>query len=106
MTGDISRSACSSTIFIQRLVHGLQDLRVAAHAQVIIGAPDRDSFRLVGHMRAGKLLCKTVDVIEVAVGLVFVLLIEFLIVEFLVIEFGSVLMVVAGLTAWFAMLGI
>ena len=56
-------------------------------------------------MGAGKLLGKTIDVVEVAVGLVLVLLVQFGIVEFLVVELGSIL-VVAGLVGGFTMLGI
>jgi hypothetical protein len=44
---------------------------------------------LVGHVSAGELFGETIDVVEVAVGLVLVLLIELSIVESLVVELGS-----------------
>ena len=40
-------------------------------------------------MSAGKLFGKTIDVVEIAVGLVLVLLVELRIVESLVVELGS-----------------
>lgn len=86
VTGYISGSSCSSTIFIQSVVHSLQDLRISAHSQIIIGAPDRDSLILVGHMGAGELFGEAIDVVEVAVGLVLMLLVQFGIVEAFVVE--------------------
>jgi hypothetical protein len=91
VSGDISGSARSGTIFIKCFMHSLQNLRVASHAKIIIRAPDCNPLVLVGHVCAGELLGQTIDVIEVAVRLVFVLLVEFGIVEFFVIEFGCVL---------------
>ena len=50
---------------------------------------------------------EAIDVVEVAVGFIFVLLVQLSIVEFLVVEFGGVLLFrVAGLTSRFGMLGI
>jgi hypothetical protein len=56
-------------------------------------------------MGAGELLSETIDVVEVAVALVLVFLVQFGIVEFFIVEFGSIL-VAAGLVGWFPMLGI
>ena len=86
---DIPGSACTGSVFVEGFVHGLQDLRTFAHAEVIVGAPDGDSLVLVGHVSAGKLFGETVDVVKIAVGLVLVLLVELGIVEALVVELGG-----------------
>jgi len=86
---DIPGSACTGSIFIEGFVHGLQDFWVSAHAEVVVGAPDGDALILVGHVSAGKLFGETIDVVEIAVGLVLVLLVELGIVESLVVELGS-----------------
>jgi len=70
-------------------VHGLQDLRVSSHAEIVVGAPDRDSLVLVGHMGAGKFLGQAIDVVKITVGLVLVLLVKLSIEIYFVIEFGS-----------------
>ncbi len=89
VSGDIPSSSCSSSVFIESLVHGLQDLRVSAHAKIVVGAPDSNSLILVGHVSARKLFGKTINVVEVAVGLVSVLLVELSSVESLVVELGG-----------------
>jgi hypothetical protein len=85
---DVSGSASTGSVFFKSFMHSLQDLRVSAHAKVIIGAPHGDSLILVGHVSAGKLFGETVDVVEVAVGLILVLLVKLRIVESLVVELG------------------
>jgi len=70
-------------------MHSFQNLGVSAHAEIVIGTPDGDFLVLVVLMSAGKLLGETVDVVEVAVGLVLVLLVQLGLVESLVIELGS-----------------
>ena len=72
-------------------MHGFQDLGIAAHSEIIIGAPYCDSLVLVGHVGLWEFLGQTIDIIEVAVGLVFVLLFEFGTVEFFVVEFRSLM---------------
>ena len=107
VAGDVSGSACARTIFIESFVHGLQDLRIASHSQIIVGAPNRNSFLLAGHMGSGEFLGEAIDVVEVAVGFVFVLLVQLMIVELLIIEFCSILMLRMGwLASRFAMLRI
>ena len=107
VAGDVSGSACASTILIKSFVHGLQDLRIASHSQIIVGTPNRDPLFLAGHMCSRKFLGEAIDVVEVAVGFIFVLLVQLMIVELLVIEFCSILMLRMGwLTSRFAMLRI
>jgi hypothetical protein len=86
---DIPGSSCTSSIFIKSFVHSLQNLGVSAHAQIVVGTPDGDFLILVILVSAGELLGETVDVVEVAVGLVLVLLVQLGLVESLVIELGS-----------------
>lgn len=87
---DVARATSTSTVFVQSLVHLLQDLGVAAHAEVVVSAPNGDTLLLVGHVGAGKLLGQAVDVVEVAVGLVLVLLIELRGIKGVVVELGEV----------------
>lgn len=93
VTGDISGSSCASTIFIQCFVHRLQDLGISSHAKIIIGAPDRDSLVLVRHVRLREFLRKAIDVVEVAVRLILMLLVQLGIVKLLVIELDGILVV-------------
>ena len=67
-------------------MHRFQDLRIAAHAQIIIGAPDCHFvfFRLgVGER---KLSCETIDVVEQSVGLVTFLRYDLIVEESIVVE--------------------
>ena len=58
-------------------------------------------------MGPGKLSGETIDVIEVAVGLVLVLLVQLGSVELLIVEFGGILMMTRlGGWVWFDILGI
>ena len=86
---DIPGSSCAGSVFIKSFMHSLQNLGVSAHAEIVVGTPDGDFLVLVVLMSAGKLLGETVDVVEVAVGLVLVLLVQLGLVESLVIELGS-----------------
>jgi hypothetical protein len=86
---DVSGSACTGSVLFESFMHSLQDLRVPAHTKVIIGAPHGDSLILVGHVSAGELFGETIDVVEVAVGLILMLLVKLGIVESLVVELGS-----------------
>lgn len=83
---DVSGATGAGAVLVEGLVHLAQDIGVAAHAQVVIGAPDGDPLLLAGHVGAGELLGQAVDVVEVAVGLVLVLLLELGIVVGLVVE--------------------
>jgi hypothetical protein len=82
-------------------MHSLQNIWVLSHAKIIIGTPDRNSLILVRHVGLGKFLGQPIDVIEVAVGLILVLLVKFGIVESLVVEFGS--RAVGWLADWFGL---
>lgn len=83
---DVAGSSCSSAIGVKSLMHRLQNLRIAAHSKVVIGAPDRDTLFLRGHVSTREFLGETVDVVEVAIGLVLVLLVQLGLVEALIVE--------------------
>lgn len=70
-------------------MHSIENMLVAAHAKVIVGAPDSHTFLRHRHMSTRKLLRKAVDVIEVAIRFVLVLLVELILVKLLVIELGG-----------------
>ena len=88
VAGDVAGTACSRAICVQCFVHGLEDLWVSTHTKVVIGAPDSHSFVASSHVRLRKFLRESIDVVEVAVGLVFMLFIKLGIVEILVVESG------------------
>jgi hypothetical protein len=89
VSGDVPSSTGTGAIRIKSLMHGLDHLGIAAHTKVVIGAPH--SHTLVGVLGVGfgEFLGQTVDVVEVAVRLVLVLLVELGLVEALVVKFGS-----------------
>ena len=83
---NVSGPASSSSVHVESFVHGFEDVLVATHTQVIVGAPDRDSFVLGGHVGSWKFLGQTVDVVEVAVGLVSMLLVQLRVVVTLIVK--------------------
>ena len=89
VTRDVTGTTSASSVCFQSLVHGLQDLAVASHAKVVIGAPDGHALLGGGSVGAGKFLGQTVDVVEVAVRLVLVLLLQFAIVKGVVVKSGG-----------------
>lgn len=89
VTRDISCATGTGAVLIEGVVHGLEHMLVAAHAEVVVGAPDCDLLLLGGHVGTGELLGQTVDVIEVAVRLVLVLLLQLVLVELLIVELGA-----------------
>lgn len=86
VTGNVSGPAGSGSVHIEGLMHGLQNLWVSTHAEVVIGTPDGYTLIPGGHMGLGKLLSETIDVVEVPVGLVLVLLVKLRIVESFVVK--------------------
>ena len=70
VAADIAGAASPSSVSVKSLVHGVQDVSVATHAEVVIGAPDCDSFVLLRHVGTREFLGQAVDVVEVAVGFV------------------------------------
>lgn len=89
VTGNVSGPACAGTVFVEGLMHGSQDMRVAAHTEIVVGAPNSHSFILVRHVCAGEFLGEAIDVVEVAVRLVLVLLLQLGVVELFIVELGS-----------------
>jgi len=71
---DVPGTTGTGTVGIQGTVHGLQNLRIAAHAEIVIRAPDRHTLLLRGGVGPREFLGQPVDVVEVAVRLVLVLL--------------------------------
>ncbi|KAI7491309.1 5-aminolevulinate synthase [Hortaea werneckii] len=67
---DVSSTSCTGTVRIERLVHPLQNLRVPAHPQVVVGTPHRYSLFWT-------------------VALVLMLLVQLVLVERIVIEFDG-----------------
>jgi len=86
VTGDVSGTACSGSVHVERLMHSLQYLWVSTHTKIVVGTPDGDTLVSGRHMGLGKFLSQPIDVVEVAVGLVLVLLVELGIVEAFVIK--------------------
>ena len=86
---DVARAAGPGAVAVQRRVHRAEHLRVAAHAQVIVGAPYGHTFLRIGHVGAGELLRQAIDVVEVTIGLVGVLLGQLGVVEAVVVELGG-----------------
>jgi hypothetical protein len=71
-------------------MHGVEDMLVATHAEIVIGAPHRHSFILLCHVSAGEFLGETIDIIEIAVGFVLVLFVQLVLVKLFIIESRSV----------------
>ena len=84
---DITGPSGAGSIGIQCLMHGLQNLGVSTHTQVIVRAPDRNPLIAGCHVGLWKLLGEAVDVIEIPVRFVLVFLFEFGIVESFVVKF-------------------
>lgn len=86
VAGYVARAASAGAVCVEGFVHRPQNLWVAAHTEVVIRAPGGD--KLVGsvEVRLREILGETIDVIEVAVGLVLVFFVEFRAVEALVVE--------------------
>jgi hypothetical protein len=70
------------------LLHGLDDNRIIAHTEVVISAPNLNLVLDVAGVGNRELGSETVDVVEVAVGLVLVLLVELIDIEALIVEPG------------------
>src|SRR5262245_50976658 len=47
-TGNVARAAGAGTATVQRLLHRRQDLRMLAHAEIVVGAPDSDGALAIG----------------------------------------------------------
>jgi len=73
----------------ERSLHSFEHNRVVSHAQIIIGTPNLDLIGDLPGVSERELLSHPVDVVEVAIGLVLVLLVELIVVESLVIETWS-----------------
>ena len=86
VAGDVAGAARSGAVLVQRAMHRLQHLPVTAHAQVVVGAPHRHFLLWRRHVRAGEFLCQPIDVVEVAVRLIAVLLIQLALIERFIVE--------------------
>ena len=89
VTGNVARAASTRAIFVKSFMHGFQDVFVATHAQIVIGAPHRDSLVFGGRVGTREFFGKAIDVVEVAVGFVLMLFVELAGVKRRVIEFGN-----------------
>jgi len=76
VSGNVAGTTGTGTILAQSGLHGLDHDRVLGHAQVIVRAPDSDLVLGPGSVGARELLGQPVDVVEEAVGLVLMLLVE------------------------------
>jgi hypothetical protein len=70
----------------QYTLHSFKDDWIVAHTEIIVGAPDLDLFLDVASVGNGELCGKSVNVVEVTVGVVLMFLIKFVGIERLVIE--------------------
>jgi hypothetical protein len=102
ITSNVSGSACTSAVLVQRSpmesaavrvvllyhysLHSVQDNRVFAHAEVIVRTPYVDLVLGVGRVSDRELCRHPVDVVEVSVGLVLMFLLQLCLVEALVVE--------------------
>lgn len=86
VSGDVSGTSGTSSVVVQGLVHRLEYVWVASHAEVVVGAPD--SHLVLRGLLVGtrKFLGQSVDVVEVAIRLVLVLLVQLIVVKAFVVE--------------------
>lgn len=89
VAGNVTSSTGTSTVHVESLMHGLQNLWVASHSEVVVGAPNSDSLIHLRHVRARELLRESINVVEVPVGLVLVLLLQLGIVEAFIVEYST-----------------
>lgn len=67
-------------------LHSFKDDGIVAHTEVIVGAPNLDFVLGIGGVSNREFASEPVDVVEVAVGLVLVLLGQFALVEGFIVE--------------------
>ena len=89
VTGNVACTSSTGSVVVECIVHTLQHMRVTTHTEIVIGTPDGHSVLRGGHMCPRKLLGQTVDIVEVAVGLVLELFVQLASVEALIVEFRS-----------------
>lgn len=89
MARNVPSASSTRSICVERFMHSLEHMWVAAHAQVVVGAPHRHLVLGRFLVRTRKLLGQTVNVVEVSVRLVLVLLLKLILVEAFVVEIGA-----------------
>ena len=68
VTGDVPGATRTGTVLGESAPHGVENDRVLAHTEVVVGAPDIHLIRGVGRMSDSELASQAVDVVEVPVG--------------------------------------
>lgn len=86
VTSNVASASSTSAILAEGGLHGLDDDGVLAHAEVVVRAPHGDLVLGLCGVGARELLSQAVDVVEEAVGLVLVLLVQLLLVGGLVVK--------------------
>ena len=86
VTGNIPSPSGATAVHVKSLVHCLQNMFIAAHSEVVVGTPNGDSFFLRSHVGTWELFGKSIDVVEITVGLILVLLVQLIIVETFIVE--------------------
>lgn len=77
VASNVASTACTRAVLLHRLLDGIDDQRVAAHAEVVVAAPHRHVL-VVARLGVGVVGRDAVDVVKVAVALVALLLVDFL----------------------------
>lgn len=86
VASNVAGASSTSAVLAEGGLHGLDDDGVLAHAEVVVRAPDGDLVLGLCGVGARELLGQAVDVVEEAVGLVLVLLVQLLLVGGLVVK--------------------
>jgi hypothetical protein len=86
---DVPSASSTRAVSFQSLVHGLQHLRVAPHAEIVVGAPNGHLLLLGSHVSARKFLSEAINVVEVAVRFILVLLVKFIVIKAFVVKVRS-----------------
>ena len=71
------------------LLHAFNKNWASTHSKIIIGTPNRDFILRTSSVGTGELLGQTVDVVEVAITLIFVLLLQLMIVKRFIIKLAA-----------------
>ena len=86
MSRYIPCASSAGSVLIESFVHSLQDFWVSSHPEIIIRAPHGNPFVFGRHVCSRELLSKPIYVVEVAVGLILVLLIQLGVIKVFIVK--------------------